>query len=778
MSPSTADDLSPENSERPAGAAVKRLQLKLNGRVQGVGFRPFVYRLATSLNLAGSVRNTSDGVTIDVQGVADTVDRFVQELPRQLPPHASFEKQEITQLPPTACDGFRIEDSRSVELAGATVVPDLATCPACLEEISDPGNRRHRFPFTNCTHCGPRYSIIEAVPYDRSRTTMKRFTMCAECQSEYDDPTNRRFHAQPNACSVCGPHLELWDPKGKKLADRDAALIEACDAIAEGYIVALKGLGGFQLLVDARNESAVTRLRHRKHRPSKPFALMYPDLATIRPDFMVGSSEEQALLSAAAPIVLVKQLPAHDGYIAPSVAPQNPYHGVMLPYTPLHRLLMKELAFPIVATSGNLSEEPICIDEHEALDQLVNIADLFLVHDRPIARPLDDSVVHIVRNTLVVLRAARGYAPVTLSLDTVPPSCLATGAHLKNTIAFTSGRQVVVSQHIGDLSGPKSHAAMEAAIESVENLYTTSFHRAACDLHPDYHSTQVAKRLDRNPLAVQHHYAHVLSCMTEHKLKPPVLGVSWDGTGFGTDGTIWGGEFLLATDSGFERAAHLRTFPLPGGDKAIEEPKRSAIGLLYEIYGSDLRKLDDLEPVRQFSDVDLGVILKMIDTRVNTFLTSSAGRLFDGLASLLGLSHVTSYEGEAAMLLQFAAERSHPDSPYPFSIDSRGQMLVVDWEPMVRGVIEDLRRKVALDMIAARCHHTLVKMIGMVVKKTEIDKVVLTGGCFQNRLLLEQTIERLSSLGKQVHWHQRIPTNDGGISLGQAAAFIHHFQNE
>ena len=778
MSQSTADDLSPENKERPAGAAVKHVQLKLNGRVQGVGFRPYVYRLAISLNLAGSVRNTSDGVTIDVQGVAETVDRFVRELPRQLPPHASIEKQEIIQLPPTGYDNFRIEDSRNEELAGATVVPDLATCPACLEEISDPGNRRHRYPFTNCTHCGPRYSIIEAVPYDRPRTTMKRFTMCAECRSEYDNPANRRFHAQPNACPVCGPHLELWDPKGKILADRDVALVDACDAIANGYIVALKGLGGFQLLVDARNESAVARLRHRKHRPSKPFALMYPDLATIRTNFVVRASEEQALLSAAAPIVLLRQLPAHGDNIAAGVAPHNPYHGVMLPYTPLHHLLMKELAFPIVATSGNLSEEPICIDEHEALDQLGGIADLFLVHDRPIARPLDDSVTHIVKDTLVVLRAARGYAPVTLSLNTVPPSCLATGAHLKNTIAFTSGRQIVVSQHIGDLSGPKSHTAMETAIGSVENLYTTSFHRAACDLHPDYHSTQVAKRFDPDPLTVQHHYAHVLSCMREHGLEPPVLGVSWDGTGYGTDGTIWGGEFLLATDSGFERVAHLRTFPLPGGDKAIEEPKRSAIGLLYEIYGSDLRELSDLEPIQQFSDVDLGVILKMIDNRVNTFLTSSAGRLFDGLASLLGLSHVTTYEGEAAMLLQFAAERSRPDHPYPFTVGSHGQMLVPDWEPMVRGVIEDIRRKVALDLIAARCHHTLVEMIGMVVESAKIDKVVLTGGCFQNRLLLERTIERLSSLSKQVYWHQRIPTNDGGISLGQAAAFIHRSQSE
>jgi len=757
---------------------VRRVEIQLTGRVQGVGFRPHVYRLADSLGLVGSVRNTGDGVTIDVQGVPPAVERFVQSLPRRLPPHASIDRLTLQNRKSIPREHFIIESSQPEQSAGATVLPDLATCPECLREITDPGNRRYRYPFTNCTHCGPRYSIIESVPYDRPRTTMKRFTMCPACQAEYDDPRNRRFHAQPNACPRCGPHLELWDARGQVLADREDALAAACDAIRGGRIVALKGLGGFQLLVDARNDEAVARLRKRKHRPAKPFALMFPHLDSVRESCTVSSFEERALESAAAPVVLLRCRDSGRPEIAGRVAPGNPYHGAMLPYTPLHHLLMSDLQFPIVATSGNLSEEPICIDEREALERLQGIADLYLVHNRPIARPLDDSVVQAVRNTVSVLRAARGYAPVTFPLDLTPPSCLATGAHLKNTVAFTAGSQIVVSQHIGDLSGPKSQAAMEAAVEAATHLYDARFRYAACDLHPDYHSTHVARRIEPSPLAVQHHYAHVLSCMVEHGLKPPALGVSWDGTGLGTDGTIWGGEFLLVSPHGFERVTHLRTFPLPGGERAISEPRRSALGLLFEIWGEDSKKMRDLGPVRQFSDEELEVILKMIRGGINTPVTSSAGRLFDGLASLLGLSHVSTFEAEAAMQLQFAAEAGSDNRPYEFSSGSPGDACVIDWEPMLRGVIDDLRAGVSLDTIAARCHHTLVEMIAAVVAPSDSGTVVLTGGCFQNRLLLERTIERLQPLGKNVYWHQRMPANDGGIALGQAAALINKMQSE
>ena len=438
---------------------------------------------------------------------------------------------------------------------------------------------------------------------------------------------------------------------------------------------------------------------------------MYPTIDAVRGDFAPGDTEETALLSAQAPIVLLRRGPMSRFQLAESVAPRNAYHGVMLPYTPLHRLLMQELGFPIVATSGNLSEEPICIDEREALGSLGGIADLFLVHDRPIARPLDDSVVHRIEDTIVLIRAARGYAPVTIPLEASLAPILATGPHLKNTIAFTSGAQVVVSQHIGDLSGLKAHAAMEAAIESASKLYSVSFSRAACDLHPDYHSTHVAHKFDSTPLAVQHHHAHVLSCMLEHDLNPPVLGVSWDGTGLGSDGTIWGGEFLRVNRDGFERIGFLRPFPLPGGDKAITEPRRSALGLLYEIYGEGLKSQTDFPPVREYSDHDLTLLLHMMSGGLNTFVTSSAGRLFDGLASLLGLSQVSSFEGEAAMLLQFAAEAHGPAEPYEYGVIVQGGASIVDWESMVRCVISDLRARIDISAIAARCHATMAAMI-------------------------------------------------------------------
>ena len=758
--------------------SLKRLQIRLSGRVQGVGFRPFVYRTAKLLSLTGSVMNTGNGVTIDVQGTPASLDRFLDDLEGRLPPNAHIDRRDIAVLPTLTRDTFIIEESQGGLAASATVIPDLATCPECLAEVFDPANRRFRYPFTNCTHCGPRYSIIESVPYDRPRTTMRLFTMCEACRAEYDNPLDRRFHAQPNACPMCGPGLELWDSQGRLLAKNNDALLEASEAIRLGRIVALKGLGGFQLLVDARNDDAVALLRQRKHRPSKPFALMYPDIATARNDCVIRDFEEQALLSPASPIVLLPRRDNRVSAVSTSVAPRNPYLGVMLPYTPLHHLILRELRFPIVATSGNLSEEPICVDEHEAVDQLGAIADLFLVHNRPIARPLDDSVVHAVRDEIVILRSARGYAPTSLPLDYPAPSILATGAHLKNTIAFTSGAQIVVSQHIGDLSGSRSRETMEEAIESAAHLYGASFSRAARDLHPDYHSTRVAHRLDKNPLPVQHHYAHVLACMLEHNLKPPVLGVSWDGTGLGVDGTIWGGEFLLVTGDGFERVGHLRTFPLPGGERAVEEPRRSALGLLFEIWGTDLTLLKNLPPIEQYSDDDLQILFRMMEKGLNTHLTSSAGRLFDGLASLLGLAQVATFEAEAAMLLQFAAEAGQDRQAYEFAIKDDSGPLVIDWEPMVRMVVEATGRHTPLDTVAVRCHNTLVEMIAAVADRSDVPETVLSGGCFQNRLLLERTIERLQSGGRRVYWHRRIPTNDGGISPGQAAALINKMQSE
>jgi hydrogenase maturation protein HypF len=745
----------------------ERAKIIVNGAVQGVGFRPFVYRMATELCLDGWVLNSARGVFLEVEGPSETVRQFVLALETSKPPRAIIQSMEFTFLDAVGYAGFEIRESDDHGKKSAFILPDIATCQDCLSEIFDPSNRRYRYPFTNCTNCGPRFTIIESLPYDRPATSMKSFTMCPECEREYHDPRDRRFHAQPNACPRCGPQLELWDGSGTVLGGGDDALRGAAEKIRAGKIVALKGIGGFQLIADARNDSAVAELRARKRREEKPFALMVASVEFVRRDCHVSALESRLLRSPESPIVLLRRR-SGDLPLSPSVAPGNPMLGVMLPCAPLHHLLMRELCFPVIATSGNLSDEPICIEEHEALERLNGMAGYFLVHNRPIVRHVDDSVVRVVRNREMMMRRARGYAPLPVHLKTPAPSVLAVGAHLKNTVALGVGKEVFISQHIGDLETVQAWAAFRKVAADLPRLYGADPEVIACDMHPEYLSTKYAAQLEAPVHPVQHHWAHVLSCMADNDLEAPVLGVAWDGTGYGPDGTVWGGEFLLAAGESFERVAHLRQFRLPGGEVSIRQPRRSALGILYEIWGEEVFRRDDLACVREFSATDLALIQRMLANGLQSPVTSSAGRLFDAVASILGLRHQASYEGQAAMALEFAAVDCMAEG-YPFELIG-GRPLIVDWQPMIEKIVEEVREGEPVEMISAKFHNTLAEMIVAVAREAGEQKVVLTGGCFQNRCLVEKGVERLSRGGFQPYWHQRVPPNDGGIALGQVIA--------
>jgi hydrogenase maturation protein HypF len=742
-----------------------RAHVAVRGAVQGVGFRPFVYRLANELGLCGWVNNTAVGVFIEVEGGEPVVRIFLHRLEHEKPDIALIQSMEVTFLDPLGYVTFDIRESAG-GAKRALVLPDLATCPQCVGEIFQIGNRRYRYPFTNCTNCGPRFSIIRALPYDRAATTMHPFVMCERCAREYRDPADRRFHAQPNACPACGPRLALWDAKGDVISVDDAALVATAAALRSGGIAAVKGIGGFHLLVDARNDGAVRELRRRKRREQKPFALMVPSFDAALALCEASPIERRLLRSPEAPIVLLSRISSAND-IADAVAPGNPTLGVMLPSTPLHHLLLHDLGFPVVATSGNLSEEPICIDEHEAKDRLRGVADIFLVHDRPILRHVDDSIVREVSGRELVLRRARGLAPLPVSLAQELPPVLAVGAHQKNTVAISVGDQVFMSQHIGDLETEGSFQAFRSVIDAFRSLYELAPDRVACDLHPDYLSTQHARGLGLPLTQVQHHHAHVLACMAENRITAPVLGIAWDGSGMGTDGTIWGGEFLLLDQTGFRRVAHLRPFALPGNAKAVREPRRVALSLLHEIFKDDTFTMDHA-PLRQFTPAERETLHAMLDKRINAPITTSMGRLFDAFASLLDVRHLASFEGQAAMELEFALAHTKEDNSYPYAVDTVEDVLVLDWEPAVRAALAEGDGDTAA--AAARFHNMLVDMAAHVAHKVGETNVVLSGGCFQNRYLTERLVARLQREGFRPYWHQRIPPNDGGIALGQIIA--------
>jgi hydrogenase maturation protein HypF len=746
----------------------QRLRAVVRGAVQGVGFRPFVYRLAAEMGLPGWVNNSPQGVFLEVEGRHDLLESFLLRLERDRPPRASIQSLEYSILPLTGFVRFEIRPSDASGARSAVVLPDIATCPDCLRELFDPGDRRFRYPFTNCTNCGPRFSIIQALPYDRPNTTMSQFIMCADCRREYDDPADRRFHAQPTACPACGPQVELWSQDGQVVARRHEAMDGTVEAIRAGAIVAVKGLGGFHLLVDAGNETAVRHLRDRKHREEKPLALMAPALAWAEEFAEVSPLEARLLRSPEAPIVLLRRRAGAATVLAPSVAPGNPHLGIMLPYTPLHHLLLRALGIPLVATSGNLSDEPICTDEHEALQRLQNIADRFLVHDRPIARHVDDSVGRVLLGREAILRRARGYAPFPVHLEHALPSVLGVGAHLKNAVAVSTGQDVFLSQHVGDLETPEALGAFRRATRDLATLYELKPEAVACDLHPDYVSTRHAEATGLPVVRVQHHYAHVASCMAENGITGTALGVSWDGTGYGPDHTVWGGEFLRITADGFERAAHLRTFRLPGGERAVTEPRRAALGLLYEYLGPAAFEREDLAPVRDFPVAERRIMGQALAAGINAPVTSSAGRLFDAIAALIGVRLVCRFEGQAAMELEWALDPIETGA-YPFRLDA-GSPAVLDWEPLVRAVVSDVAQQLPPARISARFHNTLAEMIVAVARAVGERVVLLSGGCFQNRYLTEQAVHRLGAAGFAPAWHQRVPPNDGGIALGQILA--------
>lgn len=745
-----------------------RLRAEVRGAVQGVGFRPLVYRLAMDLGLAGWVSNSAQGAVIEVEGPAEKLNQFLPRLHDQKPPACAIQFWEKVFLPAAGYTGFDIRASNEAGEKTAIILSDLATCTECIREIFDPTDRRFRYPFTNCTNCGPRFSIILGLPYDRLRTSMNRFSMCGRCRSEYEDPADRRFHAQPNACPECGPHLELWDETGAILGIREAALTQAAESLRQGDILAVKGIGGFHLIVDARNEGAVVRLRSRKNREEKPLALMYHDMEMIRRDCRISANEEELLRSPASPIVLVRRKKsegqAGDGP-APGVAPRNPNLAVMLPYAPLYHLLMAELGFPVVATSGNRSDEPICTDEREAVTRLAGIADRFLVHDRPIIRAVDDSIMRVAVGRELVIRRARGLAPLPVHIKQKLPPLVAVGAHLKNTVAITVGGQVIVSQHLGDLDTAPAIEGFKKSLADLTGVYPMKWQAVACDLHPDYHSTRVARQFGLPVVAVQHHHAHVRACMAENQLTGPALGVAWDGTGYGEDHTIWGGEFLAVAGKCFARAAHFRRFRLPGGDQAVREPRRAALGLLYELLGDRLFDQDMLVSLSSFTTQELKVLRNMLRSGLNSPWTSSVGRIFDALASIIGLCQKMQFEGQAAMQVEFALEPT--DEAYPFQITKEGE---VNWAPAAHAILGEIQQGNLIGPIIGRFHNTLGEIIVAVAQRVEIEQVVLSGGCFQNVYLLERAVSRLRNAGFQPFWHQRIPPNDGGIALGQIMA--------
>lgn len=754
----------------PRQPALRRLAITVRGVVQGVGFRPFVYNAARSQGLVGWVQNAADQVRIEVQGDQPALDEFCEALRHASPRQSHIQSLEIRELP--CQDGpqeFEIRSSDGQAPPRPTIPADLATCPQCLAEIGTPGERRYDYPFTNCTNCGPRWSIIRRLPYDRPRTSMAGFPMCAKCEAEYRDPADRRFHAQPIACPDCGPSLELLDSQAVSHAAGGEALRLAAEAVRSGGVLALKGLGGFQLIVDATNAQAVNLLRQRKRRPDKPFALMLAGLEEAQARCEVSPEEAAALESHQAPIVLLRRRSdrARIDDVAESVAPGNPYLGIMLSYTPLHHLLLGALGRPVVCTSGNVSEEPMAIDTPDALERLGGIADLWLVHDRPIVRPVDDSVARVTSVGLEIQRRARGFAPLPIELGSDGPVALAVGGHLKNTVGLSVGSQAVLSSHVGDLDNVLSVDVHRQAVEDLVDFFQVTPQVVVCDLHPDYASTrcaqQWAERWQVPLMRVQHHHAHVAAAMAEHRLAGPVLGFSWDGTGYGTDGTVWGGEVLECYQGQFRRLAHLRTFALAGGDQAVGQPRRSALGALYEILPNEARSI----AAPWFEPAQLDTLVQMLQRRVHSPRTSSMGRLFDAVAAICGMPGVINFEGQSAMALEFAADPDEKDA-YPLGLGGEGPA-VIDWEPLLRAVLADRREGTPVARIAGRFHNSLADVALTIAQQWSGRQVVLSGGCFQNRLLAERIQQRLKAGGFEVYTHRQVPPGDGGIALGQLA---------
>ncbi len=756
-----------------------RQRLCVTGVVQGVGFRPFVYGLATRLDLKGWVCNTSSGVTIEVEGAPEAVNEFQHALTHDAPPLARIERVSAEHLPPDGFTRFDIRESQSQPGAFQPVSPDIAICPDCLRELYDPADRRYRYPFINCTNCGPRFTIIKDVPYDRPRTTMAPFEMCPDCAREYHDPLNRRFHAQPVACLACGPRVWLVEGEDEEVGNRqrEAHAIERAQALLQqGKIVAVKGLGGFHLACDATHEAAVAELRRRKGRVDKPFALMMADLTTVERYCHVSPEERALLESRERPIVLVWKREGASCPIAPSVAPGQHTLGVMLPYTALHYLLLTDDRRPpsaLVMTSGNFSEEPIATRNDEALARLASLADAFLLHDRDIHIRTDDSVVRVFAGAELPIRRSRGYAPFPVKLPFTVPPLLAVGGELKNTFCVARDQYAFLSHHIGDVENLETLRSFEAGIAHFESLFRITPEIIAHDLHPDYLSTRYALRITQHAtrIPVQHHHAHIAACLAEngHRGERPVIGVAFDGTGYGTDGAIWGGEFVIADYAGFERAAHLAYVPLPGGDAGTRKPARVALA---HLLAAGLSLEGDLPPISALSVTERRIVERQIATGLNSPPTSSMGRLFDAVASLIGLRHEMNYEGQAAIELEAITDPDEAGA-YAFEIGQGS----ISPQPVIRAVVADVRANAPLPIISARFHNGVAAMIREVCVRLReqqgLNQAALSGGVFQNVTLLGKTLALLRSAGFEVFTHRLVPPNDGGIALGQAVIAAH-----
>jgi hydrogenase maturation protein HypF len=780
-----------------AGQAVQLKKISVRGVVQGVGFRPFVYRLAHEHHLTGWVLNHSGGVEIEIEGPAPALDAFVHDLTAQAPPLARIVGVEVADAPPNGYTRFEIRHSVAQEGRYQLISPDIATCADCQRELLDPDNRRYRYPFTNCTNCGPRFTIIRDIPYDRPLTTMAPFPLCPACQREYDDPLDRRFHAQPNACPVCGPHV--WLEVGKEQVDKGDVIAQAAQLLRSGAILAIKGLGGFHLACDATNSQAVGTLRARKGRPAKPLAVMMATLDGVRHHCHVSDEEEALLTSQQCPIVLLRW--RDDSTVVREVAPGNLYLGVMLPYTPLHHILLRDVDRPLVMTSGNLSEEPIAQDNDEARRRLGPLADAFLLHNRDIYARYDDSVGYKGQGArdkdqspnsqspdFQFIRRSRGYAPFPVRLPFRTHQILAVGAELKNTFCLTRDEFAFLSQHIGDMENLETLEHFEQSIDLFKHLFRIEPELIAHDLHPDYFSTKYANEQlgeFQSPISqfpnfpIQHHHAHIAACLADNGWAPdagPVIGVAWDGTGYGLDGHIWGGEVFAGDYRGFRRAAHLEYLPMPGGEAAIRNPWRLALGYVHALAG----ELPDLAGV---SEQEMRVVRQQIDRHLNTPLTSAVGRLFDAVAALAGVRHAVTYEAQAAIELEMLATRwaeTHPSgdvAPYPFDLEDGRDSTVIRLRRLLAAIQADLANGVSPAEIGWRFHLTLAEMLVAICRhisgETSLRTVALSGGVFQNRLLLGLAVPRLEGAGFRVLLHHQVPCNDGGISLGQAV--LAHF---
>jgi hydrogenase maturation protein HypF len=745
------------------------IKLEIKGIVQGVGFRPFIYNLALKYRLSGYVLNDTNGVEIEAEGKKSDLDKFLFKVKTVPPPQSKIEQIKVKKISFRGYQNFVIKESEKKDTKTVLISPDLATCDDCLNELFDPQDRRFGYPFLNCTNCGPRLTIIQDIPYDRDKTTMSIFKMCPDCYREYHSPENRRFHAQPNACPVCGPKLTLLDNKKKTLSTNDP-VASTIEFLRKGHIVAIKGIGGYHLACDAANQDAVSTLRKRKYREDKPFAMMANDLKTIQKFCYVNPFEKKLLQSVQRPILLLKK--RNVNLITPDVAPLQKNWGVMLPYSPLHHLLLSKSNLILVMTSGNQSDEPICYEDEDAFFRLNKIADYFLIHNREIFRRCDDSVNRVFKGEEMILRRARGYVPQPIKVDlNFRKQILATGGQLKNTFCLARDNFAFLSTHIGDLENFETLDSYTKEIERLEKLCSVKPEIIAYDLHPEYLSAKYALSLsDVKKIPVQHHHAHIASCMAENRINRKVIGIAFDGTGYGEDKAVWGGEFLLADLKECRRVAHFQYIPMPGGEMAIRQPWRMALSYLYCCYGEDFLNLN-IEFVRKLDLNKWETIKKMLSQKINIFPTSSAGRLFDCVSVLLNWREQTNYEGQPAIELESLADENIKGR-YDFEISKEEDIFIVRPELIIRGVVKDLTKKEEKSKIAAKFHNTIAQIINDVSarlkKEYDLNDVCLSGGVFQNIFLLDRTYHLLKENEFEVYTHHQVPTNDGGISLGQA----------